>query len=123
MDNSTAAMAQLELFPPAEPAPSSTHFDYTVRKSQRAKHVSIKISVDGSVEVVVPPRYNCKKLPGLIAKRRDWILKNRARLLSEQQDTATDWQTSQPAKLELRWQAPLAQANPSELWQIGRAHV
>ncbi|MEO1508274.1 MAG: SprT family zinc-dependent metalloprotease [Cyanobacteria bacterium J06633_23] len=118
MDNSTAAMAQLELFPPAEPAPSSTHFDYTVRKSQRAKHVSIKISVDGSVEVVVPPKYNCKKLPGLIAKRRDWILKNRARLLNEQQDTATDWQTSQPKKLELRWQAPLAQANPSELWQV-----
>ena len=103
-------MAQLELFPPSA---LLDDFDYTVRKSKRAKHVSIKIAVDGSVEVVVPPSYNCKKLPGLIAKRRDWIIKNRIRLLKEHQDTATDWQMSKPDKLELRWQAPLTQPIPS----------
>ncbi len=109
-------MVQLELFPPS--APLSNEFDYTVRQSKRAKHVSIKIAVDGSVEVVVPPRYNCNKLPELIAKRRDWILKNRAQLLSEHRDTANDWQTIKPEKLELRWQAPLAQTDPSEIWQV-----
>ena len=111
-------MVQLELFPPTASSPA-TDFDYTVRKSKRAKHVSIKISVDGAVEVVVPPTFNRNKLPGLLAKRRDWILKNRARLLSERQETTADWHTSsQPKKLELRWQAPLAQDVPSETWKI-----
>ena len=54
-------MVQLELFPPTASSPA-TDFDYTVRKSKRAKHVSIKISVDGTVEVVVPPTFNRKKL-------------------------------------------------------------
>ncbi|NEP61943.1 MAG: M48 family metallopeptidase [Symploca sp. SIO2G7] len=110
-------MAQLELFSSSPPS-ESTDFNYAVRQSKRAKHVSIKIAVDGTVEVVVPLAYNRNKLPGLIAKRRDWILKNRARLLSERQGTVTDWQTSQPKQLELRWQTPLAQTEPKEVWQI-----
>ena len=118
MDLVTVAMEQLELFPPPVQSSSETDFDYTVRKSKRAKHVSIKIEVDGRVEVVVPPRYNCRKLPALIAKRRDWILKNRARLLQEHQDTANDWQKSQPEKVELRWQASVGQAAPHETWHV-----
>lgn len=110
-------MVQLELFPPSHSA-KAIDFDYTVRKSKRAKHVSIKIAVDGSVEVVVPPTYNCNKIPSLIKKRRSWILKNRERLLQEHQDTPADWQVNQPEKLALRWQAPLAQATPHEVWKI-----
>ncbi|MBT9312963.1 M48 family metallopeptidase [Leptothoe kymatousa] len=110
-------MAQLELFPPSEP-PSSEHIDYTVRKSKRAKHVSIKITVDGNVEVVVPPTYNCNKIPTLIKKRRGWILKNRERLSKERQDTVTDWQMRQPEKLELRWLADLEQTDAHEVWHI-----
>ena len=111
-------MAQLELFSNPEPTQSATDFDYTVRISKRAKHVSIKIEVDGRVEIVVTPTYNSKKLPGLIAKRRNWILKSRARLLNEHHDTVTDWQTNQPKKLELRWQTPVNQADPNETWRI-----
>lgn len=110
-------MVQLELFPPSHPS-QSTDFNYTVRKSKRAKHVSIKVAVDGSVEVVVPPTYNRNKLPGLIAKRRDWILKTRTRLLNERKDTVQDWQTSQPEKLELRWQTPVVQSKAGEVWQV-----
>lgn len=112
-------MVQLELFPSSpSPGSNSADFDYTVRKSKRAKHVSIKISVDGNVEVVVPPAYNCKKIPTLIKKRRGWILKNRERLLQERQDTGADWQVSQPERLELRWLAPFTQADPHEVWSI-----
>ncbi|MEM9486154.1 MAG: SprT family zinc-dependent metalloprotease [Cyanobacteria bacterium P01_F01_bin.116] len=110
-------MVQLELFPPSQPS-KSTDFDYTVRKSKRAKHVSIKIAVDGAVEVVIPPTYNRNKLPGLIAKRRDWILKTRAKLLNERQDTVQDWHSNQPEKLELRWQTPVAKSGAGEVWQV-----
>ena len=110
-------MKQLELFS-SSGSSETINFDYTVRRSKRAKHVSIKIAVDGSVEVVVPLTYNRSKLPSLLAKRRDWILKNRARLLSEHRDTVADWQTSKPEKLELRWQTSVAESIHSELWHV-----
>lgn len=115
-------MVQLDLFPSSAQSqliPSqSPDVDYTIRISKRAKRVSIQIALDGSVEVVVPPAYDRTKVPRLVAKRRDWILKNRARLSSERLDTSTDWQKSLPDKLELRWQTSLTQATPSEVWQI-----
>lgn len=110
-------MDQLELFTDNSPSVSSELPPYTVRESGRAKHVSIKISVEGEVELVIPPRFDRSQLAKIIQKRRDWILKTRQRLLKEQKDVAPQWTAQRPDTVELRWNSPYAQDQP-ETWQV-----
>ena len=79
--------------------------DYQIRKSKRAKNVSIRISVEGEVEVVVPPDFDCSELPELLEKRREWIAKTRDRLLDTAEATADDWTVEKPDTILLRWQS------------------
>jgi predicted metal-dependent hydrolase len=46
---------------------------YTVRESRRAKHVSLKVSPDGSLEVVIPPGFDRKRIPAIVQKKQRWI--------------------------------------------------
>ncbi|MEL6138866.1 MAG: SprT family zinc-dependent metalloprotease [Cyanobacteria bacterium J06626_23] len=94
-------MNQLELFPPDMPP-------YKVRESQRAKRVSIKISVEGEVEVVVPPKFDRSQLDTLIERRRDWIVQTRSQLLETR--TVKNWQEEKPETVELR--------SSAETWQV-----
>ncbi len=107
-------MFQLDLFPKAEgvqsaPAAGSLpddHLpDYKIRISQRAKHVSIKISVQGEVEVVVPPSFDQDQLPKILEKRREWIVKTRSRVMSAAESTADDWTAAKPDTILLRWRS------------------
>lgn len=47
--------------------------NYTVRESHRAKHVSLKISITGELEVIVPKGFNPKNIPEILQKKRRWI--------------------------------------------------
>jgi hypothetical protein len=107
-------MTQLELFSGHSPELPP----YQVRESARAKHVSIKISVQGDVEVVVPSRFDRAQLPAILAKRRDWILRSQAKLLKDQAHLDDHWQQQRPEALEFRWQSPVQQAHPCETWQV-----
>ena len=73
-----------------------------VRESGRAKHVSIKISVVGEVEVVVPVGFDRAQLPELLEKRRDWIEKTRSRLINAAADTPEDWLVKKPETVSFR---------------------
>ncbi|MGB3787829.1 MAG: M48 family metallopeptidase [Phormidesmis sp.] len=96
-------MSQLKLFPDQLP----TDFPpYRVRESKRAKHVSIKVSVEGEVEVVVPPRFERAKLPEILERRRSWILKTRSRLLKDRASTVDNWQVEKPEQIVFRWRSP-----------------
>ncbi|MGB7249007.1 MAG: M48 family metallopeptidase [Phormidesmis sp.] len=101
-------MSQLDLFSNSEGDPaefSSALPDYRVRESKRAKRVSNKISVEGEVEVVVPPNFDTDQLPHLLERRRDWIEKTRSRLSKTAQKTATDWSVAKPESIVLRWRS------------------
>ena len=131
-------MSQLELFSndegsqkesPKENFGSPVAFalpDYQIRKSKRAKHVSIRISVEGEVEVVVPPGFDCAELPELLEKRREWIAKTRDRLLNTAEATAADWTVEKPDTILLRWQSeslddlnkPTKQDKSIESWSV-----
>ncbi|NEP17156.1 MAG: M48 family metallopeptidase [Leptolyngbya sp. SIO4C1] len=104
-------MHQTDLFP--EEAPQLP--PYTVRESSRAKRVSIRVSIEGDVEVVVPSRFDRKQLPEMMQQRRDWILKTQAKLKAERADTVEDWDTEQPEQLDLQ--------AISEVWKVAyQAH-
>lgn len=58
---------------------------YRIRASQRAKHVSIKVSHLGEVEIVIPQGFDVRRIPEIVEKRQDWIAKTTRRLRAERQ--------------------------------------
>ncbi|WNZ23965.1 DUF45 domain-containing protein [Leptolyngbya sp. NK1-12] len=70
-------------------AKTSKPKSYRVRESARAKHVSIKISHLGEVEVVVPVGFDQRQLPDIIRKRQDWIAKTIQRIVAERQSVSS----------------------------------
>ncbi|HEY9879751.1 MAG TPA: YgjP-like metallopeptidase domain-containing protein, partial [Leptolyngbyaceae cyanobacterium] len=100
------AAEQLELFdsgPKALP-------NYQVRESARARHVSIKISLQGAVEVVVPTGFDAQRVPEIVQRRREWILKTVQRLQSEQTLLEPAHFEQKPSLIEVR--------SRDETWQI-----
>lgn len=79
---------------------------YRIRESVRAKHVSIKVSHLGEVEIVVPKGFDQRKLPEILEKRKDWIAKTTQRIAAERElMTAGLVEPSEqklPEQLELR---------------------
>jgi predicted metal-dependent hydrolase len=49
---------------------------YTLIKTNRAKHLSLKINHINGLEVVVPCRYPISRIPRFIHEKEDWILKH-----------------------------------------------
>ncbi|HEY9735803.1 MAG TPA: SprT family zinc-dependent metalloprotease [Trichocoleus sp.] len=97
---------QLELFstgPQALP-------DYQIRESARARHVSIKISLHGAIEVVVPTGFDRQRVPEIVNRRRDWILKTVQRLQRQQMVLEPEHFEEKPDALELR--------SRQESWQV-----
>jgi predicted metal-dependent hydrolase len=62
---------------------SSKSQSYRVRISDRAKHVSIKVSHLGEVEIVVPRGFDMQQIPDILKKRQDWIAKTTQRIAAE----------------------------------------
>jgi len=71
-----SAAVQLGLFPETEELGNSPGF--SVRESNRAKRLSIKVFPRGRVEVVVPRRTRAKVVQAFVDEHRDWIEKSRA---------------------------------------------
>lgn len=114
-----SAASQLGLFPNMDSGSSSLIKDCQIRESGRAKHVSIKISVMGEVEVVVPVGFEQAKLPELLEQRRDWIEKTRSRLKKTATETPEDWRVQKPETVGFRWQSDaLEETATDEVWSI-----
>ncbi|NMF83604.1 SprT family zinc-dependent metalloprotease [Nodosilinea sp. P-1105] len=104
------ASEQLKLFhtvPPGLP-------DYGIRESARAKHVSIKIHLDGAIEVVVPRGFDHKRLPELLEKRRDWLWQTKQNLEQQTADLAPHHFETKPEIIELR--------SRQQTWQVLYQH-
>lgn len=123
---------QLTLFPLADhqaPLP-----DYQVRESARARHVSLKVSFQGTLEVVVPSGFDPKEIPDILEKRRSWITKTLKRIETQRDTLPAEHAAAKPANLILQacketWQVlyqqsrgttvTLTQSNPQELMLQG----
>lgn len=58
---------------------------YTVRESSRAKHVNLKLSLDGGLEIVIPRGFNRALIPDIVQKKSVWIKRASKRLAEHQQ--------------------------------------
>lgn len=56
---------------------------YTVRESPKARRPSLRISFRGELEVVVPRRYDKRRIPTLVGSKRDWIERTVRRIRDE----------------------------------------
>ncbi|MFE4107281.1 M48 family metallopeptidase [Almyronema epifaneia] len=75
---------------------------YRLRQSARAKHISIKISPYGEIEVVTPRQFDPQKLPAILRQKQAWIEQTLARLAHQRQAIAPDLTSAQPGQIDLR---------------------
>ncbi len=92
--------------------PSSQSLSYQVRVSPKAKHVSLRISDVGELEVVIPKGFDRKNIPEIVQKKRRWIEKTIAKVKAErsrlQQGAQTLPQQVQFAAIGENWQIEYA---------------
>lgn len=56
---------------------------YTVRESHRAKHVNLKISRLGKLEVIVPTGFDQRRIPEILQQKQSWIERATERIETE----------------------------------------
>lgn len=75
---------------------------YTVRESVRAKHLNLRLSANGDLEVVIPIGYDRTEIPGMIIKHQDWIDRAKQRLATRQPQQGPLASEALPATVEFR---------------------
>jgi predicted metal-dependent hydrolase len=83
---------------------------YTVRESRKAKHVSLKISVSGNLEVIVPQGFDQKHIPAIVQRKQRWIERVTRRMEDRQVLAGLDTTNALPEQIDLRAIA--------ETWQV-----
>ncbi|MEO1127219.1 MAG: SprT family zinc-dependent metalloprotease [Cyanobacteria bacterium J06639_16] len=72
-----------------------------VRESKRAKHVTLKITVLGEVEIVIPQGYNRSHLADIVAARQGWIEAALKRVERHGRSLDPNFHSVHPTTLEL----------------------
>jgi predicted metal-dependent hydrolase len=75
---------------------------YRVREHPLAKHVRLKLSWHGALEIVVPRGYNRRRIPGVIAEKYHWLSSMQRRLESEMSTLPPDLTVDRPTRIHLR---------------------
>lgn len=83
---------------------------YTVRESPKAKHLSLRVSVAGSLEVVVPKGYDCTTIPAILQRKQRWIDRVTQQVETRQALVGVEPADKLPAQLCLRAIA--------QVWQV-----
>jgi predicted metal-dependent hydrolase len=48
-------------------------FGYRLRKSERARRVRLRVTLEHGLEVIVPARFDARRVPALLRERESWI--------------------------------------------------
>jgi len=77
-----AAMPKTDMTP--ERGKTAETVSYTVKENARAKHVSLRLSADEGLVVVVPRGFNRKRIPAIVGRKIGWVRRAAERLRAEQ---------------------------------------
>jgi predicted metal-dependent hydrolase len=83
---------------------------YSVRESMKAKNVSLRITLQQGLEVVIPKGFDQGRIPGIVSKKQNWIEKTLDRLEQQRQQFDITTDHTLPTQLDLR--------AITETWQI-----
>jgi len=75
---------------------------YHVRESSRARHVHLKLTWHGGLEVVVPEGYDRRRIPAVIGEKRSWINRSQQRIASQLKELPSEHFESLPNSIRLR---------------------
>ncbi len=111
MTESSRQLELLDMLPPGLP-------DYRIRESGRARHVSIKVHLNGHIEVVIPSGFDPGQVPDILHKRRAWLWQTVRQIEHKTADLAQEHFEVKPSQIDLRscqqtW-AVIYQAGPSQ---------
>jgi len=95
---------------PVDTLPADTLPAYTVRVSDRTKSVRLSLSVEDGLEVVIPANYDQQKIPEIIQKKRNWIIRNLLKLSQREAFFQAQSPHELPESINLR--------SLNEEWQI-----
>lgn len=76
--------------------------DYTVRESSKAKHVSLKMSITGDLEVIVPKGFDRRRIPEILRSKQRWIERVARRMVTQQTQAGTDVLAERPNRIALQ---------------------
>lgn len=75
---------------------------YTVRESPKAKHLSLKVSIAGSLEIVVPQGYDRTAIPAILQRKQRWINRVTQQIETQQALVGLEPSDKLPERLSLR---------------------
>ncbi|NJP10782.1 MAG: M48 family metallopeptidase [Leptolyngbyaceae cyanobacterium RU_5_1] len=76
--------------------------DYTIRESSKAKHISLKMSIKGDLEVIVPKGFDRKRIPEILQRKQHWIERVSRRMATQQALVGTDVSDDRPQQIALQ---------------------
>ena len=77
-------------------------FEYTIRESQRAKRVILKVTERNGLEVVVPRGFNRRRLPEILKSKETWIETQLQKIMEIPAPTAPEYIDLR--SMDQRWQ-------------------
>jgi predicted metal-dependent hydrolase len=83
---------------------------YSVRESSKAKNVSLRITLQQGLEVVIPKGFDQRRIPGLVSKKQSWIEKTFDRLEKQREQLDVTADQTLPERLTLK--------AIGEIWQV-----
>lgn len=75
---------------------------YRVRESIKAKHVSLKMTVQGGLEVIIPRGFDRSRIPEILHTKQSWIERTIGRLEAQRQQLSIESSPTLPEQLALR---------------------
>jgi len=99
---------------------------YTIRESSKAKHVSLRLSVAGKLEVVVPTGFDSSQIPAIVQKKQSWIERTRQRIQAQQAAAGLQMVEALPEQISLQaiaetWQVEYCTTQRPGVKAIGQA--
>lgn len=75
--------------------------EYRVKKSPRARHVRFTMSLRDGLVVVVPRRFDVRRIPGLLQTRRAWLERAAGRVEKEREARESEPPVTLPGRITL----------------------
>ncbi len=75
---------------------------YTLRESSRARYFRIKVSARKGVEVIVPLRFDRRRIPSLLEEKREWIAEAVRKVETQQRAADAEARAGLPRRISLR---------------------
>ena len=100
---------------------------YTIRISQKAKYLRLKITAESGLEVIVPKNYDHKRIPEIVRQKQAWVEKATQKIQAQRQNLRSRPTEILPTQLIFKsidqsWQIEYISTTSSKFSAIEQPH-